>query len=172
MVITGWALDEIEAPKSNPIGTRRLNLLKEYPECWVCKEKLNEGNSCCKRKILGNARVLVCKKCAGHTKRLESLGLRNHKGNGTKKKKQGSSRKRRFRKWAENSHCAYCGLDIVLFSESTEDHVVPLGFGGSKGVDNIVLACKPCNKEKALFSREEFENSEWLVERKKQVGAR
>jgi len=164
--MTGWAIEQMEPPGTRPIKNSRLKLLEINPECWVCKKKLNRENSCTKRKSENNERVLICTDCCLKPGYLRTLGLKNSKGGGPKKR--GSSKKRRYRKWVLDSHCIYCGMDIS-FLESTEDHVVPLSRGGGRGVDNIVLACKPCNTNKASLSREQFENSKWLTERIKQV---
>jgi 5-methylcytosine-specific restriction endonuclease McrA len=41
--------------------------------------------------------------------------------------------------------CAYCARP----SQSLEmDHVVPLACGGAHDVDNVVPACRPCNRSK------------------------
>lgn len=41
--------------------------------------------------------------------------------------------------------CAYCGR----LSQSLEmDHVVPLACGGAHALDNVVPACRPCNRSK------------------------
>jgi 5-methylcytosine-specific restriction endonuclease McrA len=49
-------------------------------------------------------------------------------------------------------HCWYCGgLDPgTEWNGWTLDHIVPLSKGGpSTDLNNIVLACRPCNKRKA-----------------------
>jgi len=40
--------------------------------------------------------------------------------------------------------CAYCGSDQKLQWE----HVIPLSRGGPDSIDNLVLACQPCNLKK------------------------
>lgn len=44
--------------------------------------------------------------------------------------------------------CQYCA---VRFDEQdlTFDHVVPVSQGGTRGWENLVAACEPCNKRKA-----------------------
>lgn len=58
--------------------------------------------------------------------------------------------------------CQYCGLDGLHVFENwltlTIDHVHPASRGGSRRMDNLVTACRPCNliKGKHVFaSREE-----------------
>ncbi|MGZ3628054.1 MAG: RNA-guided endonuclease IscB [Ktedonobacteraceae bacterium] len=49
--------------------------------------------------------------------------------------------------------CAYCGAkDTPLQVE----HIVPLGRGGSDRVDNLTLACAPCNQRKGSKTAAEF----------------
>lgn len=42
--------------------------------------------------------------------------------------------------------CAYCGIYIVDTYEV--DHIVPLAKGGTNWADNLVLACRTCNRKK------------------------
>jgi len=54
----------------------------------------------------------------------------------------------------QNGKCVYCS---VSFSESvrhTVDHVTPLSKGGAHDLQNIVLACGPCNSRKGARSVE------------------
>jgi 5-methylcytosine-specific restriction endonuclease McrA len=44
--------------------------------------------------------------------------------------------------------CQYCGLKLPL-SKLTYDHVLPRSQGGRTVWENIVMACYPCNEEKA-----------------------
>jgi 5-methylcytosine-specific restriction endonuclease McrA len=46
-----------------------------------------------------------------------------------------------------HEHCHYCGVWLELRFR-TIDHVVPLSKGGRHNMDNIVVACKPCNCKK------------------------
>ena len=43
--------------------------------------------------------------------------------------------------------CQYCG-DTFADKDLTFDHVVPSAHGGTKGWENIVTACVPCNRRK------------------------
>jgi hypothetical protein len=61
-----------------------------------------------------------------------------------------------FETW--KGSCAYCGVKLKLNAEPkekrvapTRDHFIPLAAGGGKGRRNHVLACKPCNAQKASF---------------------
>src|SRR5690606_6740942 len=53
----------------------------------------------------------------------------------------------------QKGRCYYCGCKMVrvanLPNSATVDHVVPLDRGGRNSLDNLVIACKPCNSSKA-----------------------
>lgn len=51
--------------------------------------------------------------------------------------------------------CAYCG---ALPDVPHIDHVVPLASGGTNSLDNLTVACGPCNKSKGAKSV-----AEWLL---------
>jgi 5-methylcytosine-specific restriction endonuclease McrA len=56
--------------------------------------------------------------------------------------------------------CTYCGRLFgtgLPFSRPTLDHVVPRSRGGSSALVNLVLACKPCNRDKGDLSSAEFQ---------------
>jgi hypothetical protein len=80
--------------------------------------------------------------------------------------------------------CQYCGLDgLQVFDHwlvLTVDFVYPKAHGGSRRMDNLVTACRPCNimKGKRIFaSRQEAKRhvlekrEEWRREYREQVGA-
>lgn len=48
----------------------------------------------------------------------------------------------------DNHQCYYCRR-IIDLSEATRDHIVPKARGGKKRQENLVLACRACNHEKA-----------------------
>ncbi|WNO25928.1 HNH endonuclease [Microbacterium phage ASegato] len=48
----------------------------------------------------------------------------------------------------QGGKCAYC--DKASAATLHLEHVVPLVYGGSHGVGNIVLACEDCNKAKGV----------------------
>ena len=54
--------------------------------------------------------------------------------------------------------CQYCGLDGLRVFENwlvlTIDHVHPHAHGGTRKMDNLVTACRPCNllKGKRIFA--------------------
>ena len=50
---------------------------------------------------------------------------------------------------ARSSSCTYCGRELAP-PERTIDHVIPLELGGRHAVDNIVIACGPCNTSKGI----------------------
>lgn len=47
---------------------------------------------------------------------------------------------------AQKGHCYYC--DCELNGKYETDHVIPISRGGSDGMENIVIACPPCNLSK------------------------
>lgn len=46
----------------------------------------------------------------------------------------------------QSAMCAYCECDISKAFEI--DHVMPISLGGMNTADNLVLACRPCNRKK------------------------
>ena len=46
----------------------------------------------------------------------------------------------------QDGKCAYC--DLPLPDRFELDHVIPIAMGGSHTEENVVLACKPCNRQK------------------------
>lgn len=52
-----------------------------------------------------------------------------------------------------NRKCVYCGSSSVVLNI---DHVIPKSKGGSNRLDNLVLACAPCNQRKKARSLDEF----------------
>ncbi len=68
--------------------------------------------------------------------------------------------------------CYYCGLDedelTYIWEPSgvpnrnarlTVDHVLPISRGGTNDLDNLVLACQPCNVSKGNSTLDEFLNA-------------
>lgn len=55
---------------------------------------------------------------------------------------------------AQDGSCAYCL--ILLSSDYHVDHMVPLSRGGADRLDNLCLACPPCNISKGAKTPEEF----------------
>jgi 5-methylcytosine-specific restriction endonuclease McrA len=48
--------------------------------------------------------------------------------------------------------CRYCRLDLFFYdSLNVLDHVVPLSRGGGHGDDNVVVACRDCNRLKGQY---------------------
>ena len=50
--------------------------------------------------------------------------------------------------------CAYC--ETPLFGIFDVDHMIPISRGGSNGVENLAIACPPCNRSKSYKTAEEF----------------
>jgi hypothetical protein len=45
-------------------------------------------------------------------------------------------------------YCCYCA-EPVPYEKSTVEHVMPLWRGGKTSIDNLLIACGPCNNAKA-----------------------
>jgi hypothetical protein len=56
------------------------------------------------------------------------------------------NRLRKIIKQRDGAMCQYCG---VYASDGDTDHVLPLTKGGTDSIDNLVWACKTCNREKS-----------------------
>ena len=63
--------------------------------------------------------------------------------------------------------CQYCGLDGLHSFENwlilTIDHIHPHGRGGSRGMDNLVTACQPCNLTKGHRVYRSFDEAKQFV---------
>lgn len=57
--------------------------------------------------------------------------------------------------WDSAVQCTYCTcwLNVQTF---VIDHVEPLKFGGSCGLDNLALCCEECNRRKGALSADGF----------------
>ena len=62
-------------------------------------------------------------------------------------RKKGKEKKLRLLK-RDGNQCRYCSI-VLTIETATVDHVIPLSKGGKDSLDNLVLACKPCNNDKA-----------------------
>ena len=58
-------------------------------------------------------------------------------------------------RWKSGWRCYYCG-QALNEKTVTEDHKTPLSRGGSNEIDNIVIACRPCNSSKYTMTDIEF----------------
>ncbi len=52
--------------------------------------------------------------------------------------------------------CCYCGLRLRR-DEATVDHYVAQSQGGGDELENLRLACLPCNQLKSIYTPEEWE---------------
>jgi 5-methylcytosine-specific restriction endonuclease McrA len=57
--------------------------------------------------------------------------------------------------WLNDPHCHYCGRELA-FEESTLDHKLAKGKGGTHEMSNLVLSCLECNHEKGDGDYESF----------------
>lgn len=67
---------------------------------------------------------------------------------------------------ALGDRCTYCGSTTTL----TIDHRVPLVRGGSNTLDNLTLACRPCNSRKGTRTDVEFIELSIAAEGQKSAG--
>lgn len=70
----------------------------------------------------------------------------------------------RKRKWQEqNGLCSYCETPITFYSKKSDsleiDHKIPVSRGGTNDDDNLVAACRTCNRAKGDMTDSEF--AEW-----------
>jgi 5-methylcytosine-specific restriction endonuclease McrA len=63
----------------------------------------------------------------------------------------------------DGSACFSCGRDL-LPREMTIDHKIPLSRGGSDSIENMEIACEPCNREKGCMTAEEWAESGLAVQ--------
>jgi hypothetical protein len=63
---------------------------------------------------------------------------------GTKRLRSGVLSKRfaHMLREAQQNQCAYCYNDLAVYHF---DHIIPLSFGGTNDIRNLVLACPKCN---------------------------
>ena len=57
---------------------------------------------------------------------------------------------------SQSASCYYCSTSIEEGYHI--EHMVPISKGGSNWIDNICLACVPCNRTKGVKTAEEFMN--------------
>lgn len=66
------------------------------------------------------------------------------------RKKLGAKDRRRRKRSAIRRHgefCFFCQIPLT-WKETTLDHLVPIGLGGTHKVENLVPACYDCNQRK------------------------
>ena len=107
--------------------TRRERELAERPNCVVCGIEVVRETS-----DLINAQLWCLSCCRGPRKR---------------RRRRRTLRQRRRHLFQLNPVCKYCGV-ALQWESSTVDHVVPISKGGTNDLQNLVLACKPCNTRK------------------------
>lgn len=60
--------------------------------------------------------------------------------------KQKNSRKRQLvERYGYESRCFWCGK-LLPIEQLTLDHLLPISRGGSNNLENLRLACLPCNQ--------------------------
>lgn len=52
--------------------------------------------------------------------------------------------------------CVYCGGDPFADGDIELDHVMPASRGGRDTLDNLLVACRPCNRSKGALLPQEW----------------
>lgn len=66
--------------------------------------------------------------------------------------------------------CMWCGNHLEL-DAATIEHILPNSQGGPLELENCGVACSPCNQKRGTKTPEEFMQSVWLLEKRRQVQA-
>jgi 5-methylcytosine-specific restriction endonuclease McrA len=74
-----------------------------------------------------------------------------YKASGAHRRKKDKKRRKLYE---TQKQCHWCGLELTIDDRSaanfaTLDHVVEISKGGSHGIENLVLACGPCNTSRS-----------------------
>lgn len=76
---------------------------------------------------------------------------------GTEKSGQSAVNALRTAAKRHGAHCCYCEKAFAPESaEVTIDHAVPVAAGGAAELNNLLVACKPCNAKKGPQSLKDF----------------
>jgi len=51
--------------------------------------------------------------------------------------------------------CRYC-QEVTAWEDGVAEHVLPRGRGGATVIENLVWACRPCNRAKGNMTGDEF----------------
>lgn len=66
-------------------------------------------------------------------------------------------------KYAESKTCHYCGIKTTTKNRQL-DHIIPVASGGTNDADNLVVACKRCNRQKGKMLYHDY-----ITKRLKQI---
>lgn len=70
--------------------------------------------------------------------------------------KHGTTPRALRRLWRlQRGRCFYCE-QLITVEDATADHFIPRSRGGSNSIRNKVMACRPCNHNKADLMPSEF----------------
>jgi hypothetical protein len=118
---------------------------------WVLKNGIPGSRSISDNQFLGFAETQFWKACENlrdvvpvqpsHWDGIESSAKRQTIG-GVKRAKLVALLVER-----DGPNCKYCSVQLTQ-PTTTIDHVHPASLGGSDDIDNLVLACRPCNSRK------------------------
>lgn len=78
--------------------------------------------------------------------------IRQKKTHGKKRRRVSFSRRNVFLR--DKFRCQYCSVHLRE-RDLTLDHVIPKSQGGQRTWENLVTACRPCNRKKANLSCDE-----------------
>lgn len=53
-------------------------------------------------------------------------------------------------------HCCFC-KKLILISDATLEHIIPLALGGSWNIKNLSLSCSHCNRDRGIASFQEYQ---------------
>jgi hypothetical protein len=76
---------------------------------------------------------------------------------GTSKSARRTARTKEALRHRDGDTCWWCDCAFTQDRPSTIDHVMPRTHGGSDHLDNLVLACRPCNLAKGADLPDEWE---------------
>jgi 5-methylcytosine-specific restriction endonuclease McrA len=125
--------------EANPDKVRETNL--RYSRKEEVKKRHKEYNQSHAEQIRKNNRSLVDRNRERYRAYWRNRWARKHASEGNLTPEDIQAQFKR-----QKGKCYYC--NNPLGDDYELDHVVPLSRGGSNLPDNIVMACKPCNRSK------------------------
>lgn len=128
--------------------------------CTVCGRRTADGASRCDTHKVGGSRprsCVVCGKlsvgnyCPDHDPQAEAERIaRNPYRLAYRDQEYARNRQLRFER--ARGRCESCGIPLAS-GEWESDHVVEVRDGGTNGIENLRILCKPCHKRKTAERR-------------------